>query len=57
MMKTMRSLVDAIAQDDSFRIGKLRAENLEYFDPEFESEHNEFIISSERHVYYRDMFV
>ena len=58
-MKAMRSSADAAAQDvaDSPRIEKLRAENLEYFDPEFESEHNETIVSSERHVYYRDMFV
>ena len=42
---------------DISRTEKLRAEDLEYFDSDFESEHNEVIVSSERHVYYRDMFV
>lgn len=48
-----------IAQNttDSPRTNKLRAEDLRYFDPDFESEHNESIVSSRRHVYYRDMFV
>ena len=36
---------------------KLRAEDLGYFDPYYESEHNEAIVSVGRHVYYRDMFV
>ena len=36
---------------------RLRAEDLGFFDPDYESEHNESIISSGRHVYYRDMFV
>ena len=57
MMEAMRPPVGAAAQDDPPRTGKLRAEDLGYFDPEFESEHNEFIVSSGRHVYYRDMFV
>ena len=59
IMEAMRPPVGAVAQDvaDPSRIGKLRAEDLEYFDPEFESEHNEAIVSSGRHVYYRDMFV
>ena len=39
------------------RTEKLRAEDLEYFDSNFESEHNKVIISSERHIYYRDMFI
>ena len=36
---------------------KLRAEDLGYFDPDYESERNEAIVSVGRHIYYRDMFV
>ena len=36
--------------------GKLRVEDLGYFDPDYESERNEAIVSVGRHVYYRDMF-
>ncbi|KAM0800543.1 hypothetical protein BDR22DRAFT_972808 [Usnea florida] len=35
---------------------KLRVEGLGFFDPGFESEHNESIVNSGRHIYYRDMF-
>lgn len=42
---------------DSSRHGRLRAEDLAYFDPDYESEHNESIVSAGRHIYYRDMFV
>ena len=37
--------------------GKLRVEDLGYFDPYHESDNNEAIVSVGRHVYYRDMFV
>ena len=37
--------------------GKLRAEDLGYFDPDYESESNKAIVSAGRHVYYRDMFM
>ena len=36
---------------------KLRAEDLDYFDFDYENEHNEFIISVGRYIYYRDIFV
>ena len=36
---------------------KLRSEDLGYFDPDYESEKNEAIVSVGRHVYYRDMFI
>ena len=45
------------ADPDAPRSTKLRAEDLGFFDPDYESEHNESIVSSGRHVYYRDMFV
>ena len=45
------------AADPASRAGKLRAEDLGYFDPDYESEKNESIVSVGRHVYYRDMFV
>ena len=61
MMQAMRTPAAAAAQDaaegSAVRTGKLRAEDLGYFDPDYESERNESIVSSGRHVYYRDMFV
>ena len=31
---------------------KLKAKNLRYFDLDFKSEHNNFIINSKRYIYY-----
>ena len=44
-------------EDSTVHTSKLRVENLEYFDPDYKSERNEFIVSFDRYVYYRDMFV
>ena len=49
--------VSLVESTNVSRTEKLRAKDLEYFDPDFKSEHNEIIVSSGRHVYYRDMFV
>ena len=62
IMQAMRAPAAAAAQDAveasvSRSTDKLRAENLEYFDSNYESERNESIVSSGRHVYYRNMFV
>ena len=36
---------------------KLKAENLSYFDFNYESERNKFIVNFERYIYYRDIFI
>ena len=36
---------------------KLKIENLNYFDFDYKSERNKFIINIKRHIYYRDIFV
>ena len=36
---------------------KLRADDLGYFDPDFESDYNNSIISLGRYIYYRDIFI
>ena len=57
----MRTPTIAAAQntieDSVVRTDKLRVEDLEYFDSDYKSERNKFIVSFDRHVYYRDMFV
>ena len=45
------------AEPAASRSGKLRAEDLGYFDPDYESERNESIVNAGRHIYYRDMYV
>ena len=58
MMQGMRPAANPDAgMPDPPRSGKLRAEDLGYFDPDYESENNESIVSVGRHIYYRDMFV
>lgn len=42
---------------DTPRSGKLRAEDLGYFNLDYESENNKPIISAERYIYYRNIFV
>ena len=51
------SNVNAAVTDLANRAGKLGVEDLGYFDPDYESEKNESIVSPGRHVYYRDIFL
>ena len=53
----MRNEVANPPPPDPPRPGKLRVEDLKFFNPDFKSEHNEAIISSGRHIYYRNMFI
>ena len=39
------------------RYEKLRIEDLGYFDLDYKSEYNEFIVSFKRYIYYRDIFI
>ena len=39
------------------RYEKLKIEDLNYFDFNYESERNKFIVNVEHHIYYRDIFV
>ena len=36
---------------------KLKVENLNYFDLDYESKRNKFIVNFERYIYYYDIFV
>ena len=51
------SNANAAVTDLANRAVKLRVEDLGYFDPDYESEKNESIVSAGRHVYYRDIFL
>ena len=42
---------------DLLRSSKLRAKDLRYFNSDYESENNEFIVSVNRYIYYRDIFM
>ena len=54
----MRSITNPDAGiSDLLYLGKLRAKDLKYFNPDYESENNKSIISVSRYIYYRDIFV
>ena len=58
MLQGMQGMRPALALAlDATRSQKLRAEDLGYFDPNDESEHNDSIVSSGRDFYYWDIFV
>ena len=42
---------------DLLRLDKLYIKNLRYFDSNYESENNKFIISISRYIYYRNIFI
>ena len=54
----MRFIIIIISKSsDLSRQKKLRAENLNYFDFNYENKRNKLIVNVERYIYYRDMFV
>ena len=53
-MQKMRFLIQKI---ELSRFDKLKIENLNYFDLDYKNESNDFIVNSNRHIYYRDIFV
>ena len=57
-MQEIRNIKDTIDfVINILRSDKLRAKNLEYFDSNYNSENNKSIISVERYIYYRNIYI
>ena len=56
-MQEKRLTAPEISDSSNSKYGKLRVKDLKYFDLNYKSEYNEFIISFKRYIYYYNIFI